>query len=300
MPSPHTLTEPEARYLYEKAGFAAYSAFRAFELEVDNRFEDAKQEAALAFWQLYRKKGSEGYAFVGAKYAAMRSLWDKSPYNCLSLDATRDGYGGPWEERLLVAHSQQNDGDDGDWLSDADLRDLVTKMFTIPASPHALDGYKRLLRHQMAGHTFQETAMLLHKTSSAVKALRRRLTIKLAAHYGVPPTWEAVAAKLSQEEDFDGAVLAASGTPPAARTVDYKAAILRLLLKGYDTAAIAVELGRTEQGIKCARRDLRRKLIAYCQRLGIEPPDYNRNGGGWRPAHHYAAFHSGNDGSGRS
>jgi len=300
MPSPHTLTEPEARFLYEKAGFAAYSAFRAFELEVDNHFEDAKQEAALTFWQLYWKKGSEGYAFVGAKYAAMQSLWDKGPYNCLSLDATRDGYSSPWEERLPVTHSQHNDGDNGDWLSDADLRDVVTKMFTIPASPQALDGYKRLLRHQMAGHTLQETAMLLHKTSSAVKALRQRLTIKLAAHYGVPPTWEAVAAKLSQEEDLDGAVLAVSGTPPAARTVDYKAAILRLLLKGYDTAAIAVELGRTEQGIKCARRDLRRKLIAYCKRLGIEPPDYNRNGGGWRPAHHYAAFHSGNAGSGRS
>ena len=38
--------DAETRFLYERAGFAAYSAYRAFELEVDERFDDAKQEAA--------------------------------------------------------------------------------------------------------------------------------------------------------------------------------------------------------------------------------------------------------------
>ena len=46
--------DAEARFLYEKAGFAAYSAYRAFELEVDERFDDAKQEAVLTFWDLHR------------------------------------------------------------------------------------------------------------------------------------------------------------------------------------------------------------------------------------------------------
>jgi hypothetical protein len=66
--------------------------------------------------------------------------------------------------------------------------------------------------------------------------------------------------------------------------------VLRLLMKGYDTAAIAVELGRTEEGIKGARRDLKRHLVQHCRELGIKPPKYNRNGGGWRPAHHYAGW----------
>jgi hypothetical protein len=73
--------------------------------------------------------------------------------------------------------------------------------------------------------------------------------------------------------------------------VDYNAAVLRFLLRGYDNAAIAVELGRTQVAIKCTRRDLKRHLTDHCRSLGIEPPEYNRNGGGWRPAHHYANHH---------
>jgi hypothetical protein len=79
--------DAEARFLYEKAGFAAYSAYRAFELEVDERFDDAKQEAVLTFWDLHRKDNREEYAFVGAKYAAMNSLRGKScpSRNCRSV-----------------------------------------------------------------------------------------------------------------------------------------------------------------------------------------------------------------------
>ena len=71
-------SDEEARFLYEKAGFAAYSAFRAFELDPDDRFDDAKQEAALTFWDLHRTDKGEEYAFVGAKYAAMNFLRGKS------------------------------------------------------------------------------------------------------------------------------------------------------------------------------------------------------------------------------
>jgi hypothetical protein len=80
-------SDPEARFLYEKAGFAAYSGYRAFELEVDERFDDAKQEAVLTFWDLYRKDKGEDYAFVGAKHTVVDFLLAKScpSRNCISV-----------------------------------------------------------------------------------------------------------------------------------------------------------------------------------------------------------------------
>jgi hypothetical protein len=72
--------------------------------------------------------------------------------------------------------------------------------------------------------------------------------------------------------------------------VAYNVQILRLLVRGYDMAAIAVELGKSESAIKDARKKLKAKLVAYCQEQGIEPPPYNCNGGGWRPAHHYGTY----------
>jgi DNA-binding CsgD family transcriptional regulator len=280
-------TDAEARFLYQKAGFAAYCAYRRLELEPDQNFEDAKQEAAVTFWDAYRRKGNERYAFVAARNAALQSLMrHKNPY-ALSLDAPHDDGDNPWLERLVV-DSADDGWDESDWLSDADLRSVVTEMFTMPASRQALDDYRRLLRLQMAGHTLRETAKALGKTYDATKALRRRLILKLADHYGIAPVWEEVVPKLERDDDFEGVVRAIGDTPPPTGTIEYNVAVLRLLIKGYDTAAIAVELGRTEDGIKGARRDLKRHLEAYCRSLGIEPPVYQRNGGGWRPAHHYA------------
>jgi hypothetical protein len=284
-------TDAQARFLYEKAGFAAYCAYRAFELELDDRFDDAKQEAALTFWDLYRRDGNEEYAFVGAKYATMNFLRGKSPYGCLSLDVQHDDYRSPWEERLRVSDNGRN-GSNGYWLSEADLRSLVVELFTTHPSKQALDDYRELLCQQLAGGSLKETAEALGKTYDATKALRRRLIARLADYYGVDATWEAVAARLKQEEDLESVVLAIAKTPPPTATVDYNVAVLRLLMKGYDTAAIATELGRTEEGIKGARRDLKRHMVAHCRSLGIEPPRYNRNGGGWRPAHHYAQMGS--------
>jgi DNA-directed RNA polymerase specialized sigma24 family protein len=280
----------KARFLYEKAGFAVLSAYRSLEWEPwDSEFEDATQEAVATFWETWQRKENEEYSFVAARNETIHYLVGHNrPFRTLSLDYQEDGDEAPWLERLAVPDGERDAWDGSDWLSDADLEGLVTDLFTIPASREALEDYRRLLRHQMAGDTVQATAEALGKTYNATKALRRRLILKLAEHYDVSPTWEEVAVKMEQEPDFDGTVLAVSGAPPPTRTVEYKTAILRLLLKGYDTAAIAVELGRTEGAIKGARRDLKKSLTDYCRGLGIEPPKYNRNGGGWRPAHHYA------------
>ena len=84
--------------------------------------------------------------------------------------------------------------------------------------------------------------------------------------------------------------MAIAGKPPGARTVAFSAQVLHLLMHGYDMAGIAVALGKTESAIKNAHKKLKAKLVAHCQEIGIEPPAYNRNGGGWRPAHHYGEF----------
>ena len=275
-------TDREARFLYEKAGFAAYCAYRRLELEPDRDFEDTQQEAVLTFWDTYRREGNERYAFVAARNAALDSLVrHKNPY-ALSLDSTRGMDDTPWTERLPFAREHERSND---WLSDADLEAVVTEMFSTGAAPRAAQEYRHLLRHQLAGHSLAETAVALGKTVNAAKALRRRLILKLAERYLVPPTWEGVAPLLA--EDLEGALEVVSVILPAPRTVNYHTAILRLLLRGYDTASIATELGRSPEAIKGARKALKKRLTAHCCRLGINPPAYNRKGGGWRPAHHY-------------
>lgn len=277
-------TEGEARFLYEKAGFAAYCAYRRLERDPDRDFEDTKQEAVLTFWDTYRRENNERYAFVAARNAALDSLVrHKNPY-ALSLDATPDADDAPWTERLPVASGLNARSD---WLADADLEAVVTEMFATPAPPQAVEEYLRLLRHQRTGHSLNETAEALGKTVNATKALRRRLTLKLAEKYHVPPTWEEVAPRLAEDDDLEGTVQAVSHTLPPAHTVAYHVAVLRLLLRGYATAAIATELERTEEAVKSARKVLKQRLTAHCRSLGIEPPEYSRNGGGWRPAHHY-------------
>ncbi len=294
----YQLTDPEARFLYEKAGFAAYCAYRRLQLEPDQNFEDARQEAVLTFWDTYRAKGDERYAFVAARNAVLESLVrHKNPY-AVSLDAAGDDDDIPWLERLAVPGSDTG-WHESDWLSDADLEGLVTELFTVPATREALDGYRRLLRYQLTkspterseGCSLEETAQRLGWTYNATKALLRRLIGKLAEHYDVAPTWPAVFARLRQEKDLDGVLLAATSQPPGTHTVTYNARILRLLMQGYDSAGVAVELDKKESAIKDARKKLKAKLVEYCQQKGIEPPQYNRNGGGWRPAHHYGNHH---------
>jgi DNA-directed RNA polymerase specialized sigma24 family protein len=288
--NPYSLTDADVRYLYEKAGFAAYCAYRRLEREVDRDFEDARQEAALTFWQTWCQKGDERYSFVAARNAALELMVrHKNPY-ALSLDHSYDDGGSPWLERLVVDDSDDGDSDGSGWLSNGDLEALVTALFMSPPTPEALDDYRRILRHQLAGHSLEETGQMLGWSRDATRGQFRRLVAKLAQHYGVAGNWQAVSAKLKQDRHWDEALLAIAGKPPGARTVAYNVQILRLLVRGYDMAAIAVELGKSESAIKDARKKLKAKLVAYCQEQGIEPPAYNRNGGGWRPAHHYGDF----------
>jgi len=291
---PYPLTDAEARFLYGKAGFAAYCAYRRLEREPDQNFEDARQEAAFTFWQTWCQKSDERYSFVAARNAALEPMVrHKNPY-ALSLDYTYDNGDRPWLERLAVDDSDDGDSDGSDWLTSSDLEGLVTCLFTTPPTPEALDDYRRILRHQLAGHSLEETARMLGWHREAARGQFRRLVAKLAQHYGVAATWQAVSARLKQDRDWDKALQAIAGKPPGARTVAYNAEILRLLVRGYDMAAIAVELGKSESAIKDARKKLKaiplKGEVAYCQEQGIEPPAYNRNGGGWRPAHHYGTF----------
>jgi hypothetical protein len=281
--------DSEARFLYEKAGFAAYCAYRRLEREVDQNFEDAKQEAAFTFWETYCHKSDERYSFVAARNAVLQSLVRNKNPRALSLDYTCDDGEQPWTERLVVGDSGEEET--GDWLSDADLEDLVTRMFTAPATKATLDSYHRLLRYQLAGHSLEETAQALGQTFEATRGVFRRLVPKLAKHYGVAPTWQAVSARLKQDGDWNEALRAVAGKSPSEHTVAYNVCILRLLMRGYDVAAIATELGKGQSAIKDARKKLKAKLMEYCRHKGIEPPEYNRNGGGWRPAHHYGNHH---------
>jgi DNA-directed RNA polymerase specialized sigma24 family protein len=282
-------TEAEARFLYEKAGFAAYCAYRRLEREVDRDFEDAKQEAALTFWETWCQKADESYSFVAARNAALQSLVrHKNPF-ALSLDYAYNDGGQPWIERLVVEES--DDEEPSGWLGEDELVGLVTHLFTAPPTDEALADYRRILRHQLAGRSLEETARLLGWSRDATRGQFRRLVSKLAQHYNVAPTWQAVAARMRQAGDWEEALLAIAGKPPGARTVAYNVQILRLLLRGYDMAAIAVELGKSESAIKDARKKLKAKLVAHCEAQGIEPPAYNRNGGGWRAAHHFGNHH---------
>jgi DNA-binding CsgD family transcriptional regulator len=282
-------TEAEASYLYEKAGFAAYCAYRRLEREVDQNFADARQEAAFAFWETWCQKGDERYSFVAARNAALESMVrHKNPF-ALSLDYAYDDGGQPWIERLVVEEAK--DEQPSDWLGDGELEGLVTHLFTAPPTPEALADYQRILRHQLAGHSLEETARMLGWSRDATRGQFRRLVAKLAQHYGVDGTWPALSARMRQDRNWDKALLAIAGKSAAASTVAYNVQILHLLMRGYDMAAIAVELGKSESAIKDARKKLKAKLVAYCQERGIEPPAYNRNGGGWRPAHHFGNHH---------
>jgi len=202
--------DPAARFLYEKAGRAAYAAYRRLEWEPDQNFEDAKQEAALRFWETFAGRGNEEYAFVAARNAVLDILTKhKNPMRVVSLDFQESEDDEPWESKLLVAQPKEEELPA--WLHEVDLHALVRELYT--------------------------------------------------------------------------------GKRPGQRTLDTDAAILTLLVQGYDTAGIAVALGKSENAVKQARKRLKARLVAYCGQQGIDAPDYDRNGGGWRPAHHYGDFH---------
>lgn len=90
------------------------------------------------------------------------------------------------------------------------------------------------------------------------------------------------------DHDLPALVAATLGRNRPANTIEYHTAILRLLAAGYDTAAIATELGRTEESVKSTRYQIRKRLLRYCAENGIDTDHIAIKSGGWRPAHHYA------------
>jgi hypothetical protein len=120
----------------------------------------------------------------------------------------------------------------------------------------------------------------------------RRLRAKLAGYYGVADDWQAVGPLVREDGDLGDTLAAVCGKTPPASTVEYGAQILRLLLRGYDAAAIATELGRTEEAIKSTRANLRHMLFDYCAEQGIDTEHIEVPTGGWCPAHHYAEWNS--------
>jgi hypothetical protein len=104
-------------------------------------------------------------------------------------------------------------------LSDGDLEGLVTCLFTAPPAAEALTDYRRILRHQLAGHSLEETARMLGQNYEATRGVFRRLLAKLARHYGAAPTWPAVSARLRQDRDWDKTLLTIAGKSAAEGTV---------------------------------------------------------------------------------
>ena len=197
------LLADNGRLLYDRATSAAFAAYGRLELHPDNRFEDARQAAAAAYWQAHQTKPHDRYAWTAARYDAMGELLHKSPFT-VSLDRTRHDDGDPWIDDIPTPEADPDD--EPHWLDDHDLPGLVAQL------------------------------------------LKR----------------------------------------PSASAVDYQSAILRLLAAGYDNAAIATELDRTEEAIKSTRYKIRRNLRRYCKARGIDTDHIAAKVGGWRPAHHYA------------
>ncbi|MFC2045916.1 hypothetical protein ACFLTC_00125 [Chloroflexota bacterium] len=96
-------TDGDARILYREADFAALSAYLQLGLEPDQDFEDAKQEAVLAFWDTYRKEGNQELSFVASRDAALSFLGSyKYPNQTVSLDALDHVAEGAGHSRIQV------------------------------------------------------------------------------------------------------------------------------------------------------------------------------------------------------
>lgn len=200
---PDELLADNAGLLYERAGSATYAAYGRLEWHPDERFEDARQAAAAAYWEAHQRNPLDTYAWTAGKYDAINELRHKSVYT-LSLDAPDTDDNDPWIDN--IAAPEEDQVLDDHWLDDHDLPRLVSHLMKRPSQ-------------------------------SAIR---------------------------------------------------YQSAILRLLASGYDTAAIAITLDRTQEAIKSTRHNLRKRLFNYCDQLGIDTSHIQVKNGGWRPAHHYA------------
>lgn len=184
-----TLSDQQAAYLYDKAGAAAYSAYRHREQSPDEWFEDAKQQAALTFWQKHFREGYDpSYAFIAACRQVGRDFFSRtrSPFasRLVSLDAY-DQEDRPWLESLTTT----GNGQPHYWrLTDDDIRMLLCQAFERPHQVN-LERYVQLIRLLRQGTSNFSIAAEMGISEEVVKGMRKRLKAVLAGYcerHGIP------------------------------------------------------------------------------------------------------------------
>ena len=136
-----TITYPEVdlltdngRLLYDRARSATYAAYGRLEWHRDEKFPDAQQAAAAAYWQAHNKNPLDTYCWTAALYDAIGELRHTS-VNALSYDVPLDDSDDDWLDHLdALPYHVRADGvrPSLDWLNRHDLHDLVKHLLTRP------------------------------------------------------------------------------------------------------------------------------------------------------------------------
>lgn len=183
MTEQNQLSDQQADYLYQKAGAAAYSAYRRREQLPDEWFEDAKQQAALTFWQKHFYEGyNPGYAFVAAYRQVGQHFFsrNKNPFasRVVSLDACDGKEDRPWLESLVAP----SNGEPYHWrLTDDDIRLLLCQAFERPYRVK-LERYVQLIRLLRQGTSNFSIAAAMGVSEERVKGMRKRLKAALVGY----------------------------------------------------------------------------------------------------------------------
>ena len=93
----------DAGLLYERAGSATYAAYGRLEWHPDQRFEDARQAAAAAYWQAHQRQPLDTYCWTAARYGATNELRHNSIYT-RSLDAPDQDDRDPWVDKFAATN----------------------------------------------------------------------------------------------------------------------------------------------------------------------------------------------------
>ncbi len=171
------LNEDQAKYLYKRAGQAAYKAHSIREQEPQRRynFPDAIQEAALAFWQAHYH---DGYCPAYAYKAACREVGRRffSRYKSIQYADSLDAFGPddrPWIESIPAG---QDDAGYTWALTDQELGDFLRECLP-PRSD--IERYLRIIHMLRRGDDNENIAHALGCSLDAVKSARKRLKAAL-------------------------------------------------------------------------------------------------------------------------